>query len=219
MKKTVLAIALAATIFSQSNAKVTRKTTKEKTMYDVKHNLKPSGLAGISDNQVNDHWKLYEGYVKQVNNLHKELTSTEPGSLAYADRRRRYGFEYNGMVLHEYYFENLVANGTPLNDGSLKKAIEQTWGSYDAWEKDFVQAGKTRGIGWAILYLDPTTKRLSNHFISEHQNGHIAGYTPIMVIDVWEHAYMVDHGAGGRGAYLAACMKNLNWTVAKKRFG
>ena len=187
-------------------------------MYSVKTNLKPEKLSGISDEQINDHWKLYEGYVKQVNRLHKELAELDPSSLAYADRRRRYGFEYNGMVLHEYYFENLSSNPNKLEDGEIKKAIDATWGSFEAWQEDFIKTGKTRGIGWAILYLDTNNKNLTNHFISEHQNGHISGFRPLLVIDVWEHAYMVDHKAGGRAEYLDACMKSIDWKVVETRF-
>ena len=187
--------------------------------YCVKEHLKPSGLVGISDEQINDHWKLYQGYVKQVNSLNQELKTLEVGSLVYADRRRRYGFEYNGMVLHEYYFENLTLQKKELaDDSALKKAIIATWGSFDRWKVDFIAAGKTRGIGWAILYCDPTTKRLTNHFIAEHQNGNIAGYKPLLVMDVWEHAYMVDHSASGRGAYIDAFLQNINWEVVQKRF-
>ena len=187
-------------------------------MYNVKQQFKPSALSGISDEQINDHWKLYEGYVKQVNTLNQELKSLDPSSLAHADRRRRYGFEYNGMVLHEYYFENLQSGESKLSDGPLKQAIVKKWGSVETWENDFACAGKSRSIGWAILYADPTTGCLSNHFVAEHHNGNIAGYKPILVMDVWEHAYMVDHKAGGRGAYITAFMKNIAWDVVEKRF-
>jgi len=195
------------------------KLKKVKTMlYQVKKNIKPSGLKGISDTQIEDHWKLYEGYVKQVNNLNQELKTLDVTSLIYADRRRRYGFEYNGMVLHEYYFENLKSKNLKLSEGKLKKAIEETWGSFEKWKEDFVAAGKTRGIGWVILYCDPITKKLGNYFISGHSDGNIAGYTPILVMDVWEHAYMVDHKAGGRGEYIKAFFENINWDVVEKRF-
>jgi superoxide dismutase, Fe-Mn family len=172
-------------------------------MYSVKEFCKPSGLKNISDNQINDHWKLYEGYVKQVNEI--------------KDQRHRYGFEYNGMVLHEYYFENLIANGKELLDTPLKRAIISQWGSVETWQADFIATGKSRGIGWAILYSSPT-KELKSNFITDHQNGHIAGYTPILVMDVWEHAYMVDHNASGRAAYIDAFLQNVNWEIVAKRF-
>lgn len=185
--------------------------------YTVKQNLKPSGLIDISGEQINDHWKLYEGYVTQTNKLNEDLKSiSDP--LTYADRRRRYGFEYNGIVLHEYYFENLKANGGELQSGDLKTAIVDEWGSYENWKTDFANCGKTRGIGWAILYSDPQTKQLLNAFIAEHEIGHIAGFKPILVMDIWEHAYMLDHKAGGRPDYITAFLKNINWEVVQARF-
>jgi len=175
-------------------------------MYKVKQNLKPSGLIGISDEQINDHWKLYEGYVKQVNTL-----------IGEKNVRHRLGFEYNGMVLHEYYFENLKPGRTEISDGNLKKAIEKTWGSFDNWKQDFIATGKSRGIGWAILYADQN-KNLTNNFIFSHDIGHISGFRPILVMDVWEHAYMVDHKAGGRADYIDAFFKNINWQTVENRY-
>jgi superoxide dismutase, Fe-Mn family len=190
--------------------------------YKVQEQLKPSGLNGISEMQILDHWNLYKGYVTQVNTLNKELESLvkegKSDSLAFADRRRRYGFEYNGMVLHEYYFGNLTSQTTTLDPKGLKQELEKTWGSYDLWLADFVNTGKTRGIGWAILYIDPTTGQLSNIFVVDHQDGNIAGFVPLLVMDVWEHAYMVDHKSGGRADYIKAFVQNINWQVVEKRF-
>lgn len=190
--------------------------------YSVQDELKPVDLFDISNEQVTDHWNLYAGYVKQVNALNKELEELrdqgEVNSLMYADRRRRYGFEYNGMVLHEYYFGNLIAGENELRDCPLKQAIIRTFGSYNNWKKDFESAAKSRAIGWAILYADTTTGAVTNHFIAEHGNGNVAGFAPILVLDVWEHAYMVDHRAGGRGDYIAAFMKNVNWDKAEERY-
>ena len=178
--------------------------------YEVQEQLKPSGLTGISDEQINDHWNLYVGYVNQVNKLNEEPNQS--------DKRRRYGFEYNGMVLHECYFGNLKNGTEKLESGPLHTAIEKQWGSYDNWLQDFINTGKTRGIGWAILYKDPKTGDLINCFVAQHQDGNIAGFVPILAMDVWEHAYMVDHKAGGRGDYINAFIKNINWPVAEERY-
>lgn len=190
--------------------------------YDVQDKLMPTGLVGISDEQVTDHWSLYKGYVNQSNKLNEELVQLaqdgKANTLQYADRRRSYGFEYNGMVLHEYYFGNLKAGDRELASGDLKHAIEKTWGNFGSWKENFEAAGKMRGIGWAILYADTTTGALTNHFIAEHQIGHIAGFSPILVLDVWEHAYMVDHKAGGRADYIAAFMQNIHWEKIEERF-
>jgi Fe-Mn family superoxide dismutase len=192
-------------------------------IYEAKTGLKPTGLSGISEEQIAQHWRLYEGYVTQVNGLRKELeTLAKEGKGAtpsYADRRRRLGFEYNGMVLHEYYFGNLKANvPEPGATGGLKKALTDQFGTFDAFKDDFVNTGASRSIGWAILYLDPATGILNNHFVQLHEEGNVAGFVPILVMDVWEHAYMVDYGAGGRAQYIKAFFSNVNWPVVEKRF-
>lgn len=191
--------------------------------YEAKTGLKPAGLAGISEEQIAQHWRLYEGYVTQVNALRKELEALakdgKGATPAYADRRRRLGFEYNGMVLHEYYFGNLKANvPEPGAAGALTKALTDQFGTFAAFKDDFVNTGASRSIGWAILYLDPATGILNNHFVQLHEEGNIAGFVPILVMDVWEHAYMVDYGAGGRAQYIKAFFSNVNWPVVEKRF-
>lgn len=190
--------------------------------YTVQDKLMPQDLLDISNEQVQDHWNLYKGYVTQVNKLNQELAELRDAgegiSLSYADRRRRYGFEYNGMVLHEYYFGNLTSGVSEARKGSVRAALEQTFGSYNNWKRDFESAAKSRSIGWAILYADKTTGALTNHFIAEHGNGNVAGFEPILVLDVWEHAYMVDHKAGGRGDYIAAFMKNVDWEKVEERY-
>ncbi|MDQ5940842.1 MAG: superoxide dismutase, Fe-Mn family [Candidatus Dependentiae bacterium] len=197
-------------------------TTSKLPAYDVREELKPENLFDISAEQIDDHWNLYKGYVKQVNTLNEELVKLrdagEVGGLVYADRRRRYGFEYNGMVLHEYYFGNLKNNQNDLETGDLLTAMTRSFGSYNTWKKDFEAAAKSRAIGWAILYADTTTGALTNHFIAEHGNGNVAGFSPVLVLDVWEHAYMVDHLASGRGDYIAAFMKNIDWDKAQERY-
>ena len=190
--------------------------------YEVQDILKPSKLIKISDDQINDHWKLYQGYVAQVNKLNEDLIELakngQTSSLMYSDRRRRYGFEYNGMVLHELYFGNLTSKIYELKESVLKKQIMQTWGSYEDWLKDFINTGKTRGIGWAILYADPRTGQLINLFVQDHELGQIAQFIPILVMDVWEHAYMVDHKSGGRVDYINAFLKNIDWQVCEARY-
>jgi Fe-Mn family superoxide dismutase len=192
-------------------------------LYEVNLALKPTGLAGISEDQIAQHWRLYEGYVSQVNTLRSELASLRSegkgGSAAYADRRRRLGFEYNGMVLHEYYFGNLKTGSPELGATStLKKALTEQFGSFESFKDDFVNTGTTRSVGWAILYLDPAARALNNHFVQLHEEGNVGGFTPLLVMDVWEHAYMVDYGAGGRAQYIKAFFSNVNWPVVEKRF-
>lgn len=191
--------------------------------YEAKAHLKPTGLKGISENQVAQHWKLYEGYVTNTNALRTELEALriegKAGGPLYTDRRRRFGFEYNGMVLHEYYFGNLTAGARGLAEGSaLRATLVKEFGSFDDWREDFVKAGASRSIGWAILYLDPAAGALNNHFVQLHEEGNVSGFVPILVMDVWEHAYMVDYGALGRPDYMRAFSENINWDVAARRY-
>jgi len=191
-------------------------------LYTAREELKPKNLTGISEDQIDDHWNLYKGYVNQVNVLNQELATLRRdgkiSDLAFADRRRRYGFEYNGMVLHEYYFGNLKSGSPVLEKSDLRAALEKNFSSYQTWQADFEAAAKSRSIGWAILYADVTTGALTNHFIAEHGNGNVAGFEPILVLDVWEHAYMVDHKASGRGSYIASFMQNIDWNTVQKRY-
>ncbi len=192
-------------------------------VYEVHSNLRPGRLTGISEEQIAQHWHLYEGYVANTNALRDELQTLrragKTDTPAYADRRRRFGFEYNGMVLHEYYFGNLKPRvSEPGGTSALKKALTGEFGSFDAFKDDFVHTGATRSVGWAILYLDPATGTLNNHFVQLHEEGNVAGFLPILVMDVWEHAYMVDYGASGRSEYIKAFFSNVNWEVVEKRF-
>ena len=183
------------------------------------------GLDGISDAQVDEHLKLYAGYVKQVNALNEELVELRGAGKAagtnpdFAEITRRLGFEYNGMILHEYYFANLrrAAEPTPPPASGLARALSQSFGSTEAWHKDFQAVGEMRGIGWAILFEDPMTDRLSNHWISLHQEGIPAGFKPLLVMDVWEHAFMRDYKATEKKKYIEAFFRNVDWSVVERR--
>lgn len=182
-------------------------------------------LEGLSQGLIATHLKLYQGYVANTNKLIEQLAAlraqgkASPAEPAYAEMVRRLGFEYNGMILHEYYFDNMVSGGASLAAGSpLRKAIENSFGSYEKWETDFRATAALRGIGWAILYKDPGTKHLSNHWVTEHEDGHPAGYTPVLVLDVWEHAFLADYAPADRPKYIDAFLKLANWEVAERRF-
>jgi len=194
----------------------------KKMTYTVREELKPSGLNGITDDQINDHWNLYAAYVAQSNALKGQLADMRKDgkgtSPEYMDRRRRFGFEFNGMTLHEYYFGNLKADVALDEDSAFAEAITAQFGSLESWMEDFMNTGKSRGIGWAICAMDPLTGDVNNHFVQLHEDGNIAGYHPLVVMDVWEHAYMVDHKAGGRPDYISAVMANLDWDKVNDRF-
>ncbi|HET7113494.1 MAG TPA: superoxide dismutase [Pyrinomonadaceae bacterium] len=186
-----------------------------------------SGLKGISDQTLEMHFKLYEGYVKETNKLTERITDfIKDGNVdqeempAYSELTRRLGFEYNGMVLHEYYFDNLQSGGglgDPAKTSQFAKAAETTFGSYDVWKADFVGIGKMRGVGWAICSQNPANGRLSNHWITLHETGNVAGFTPILVMDVWEHAFLLDYKPAERPKYIEAFFSNIAWDAVEKR--
>lgn len=175
------------------------------------------GIEGLSENLLQAHFGLYEGYVKNTNALVEELKKAEVGSAQHAELKRRFGWEFDGMRLHELYFGNLMKGGSALEEGmALKEQIAKDFGSVENWEKDFRGVLGMRGIGWAVLYCDKQTGRLFNTWISEHDGGHLAGCEPVLVVDAFEHAYIADYGTK-RADYIEAVMKALCWHVADSR--
>jgi Fe-Mn family superoxide dismutase len=187
-----------------------------------------SGLNGISDRTLEMHFKLYEGYVKETNRLSEKISEfLRDGKVdqdempAYSELKRRLGFEYNGMVLHEYYFGNMKRGGSvdPDKTSAFFHAAEESFGSYDIWKADFASIGKMRGVGWAICYEDPSGGQLSNHWISLHQIGNVAGFNPVVVMDVWEHAFLLDYKPAERPKYIEAFFSNVDWEAVERRLG
>ena len=178
------------------------------------------GMEGFSETLLKNHFTLYQGYVTNTNKLMDALTAMlEEGKIGtpeYAELKRRMGFEFNGMRLHEYYFGNLGGNRALDKSGKLGKKLAEDFGSYEDWEKDFRGTGAMRGIGWAILYQDNITGKLMNQWINEHETGHPAGCIPILVMDVFEHAFMIDYGLK-RADYIEAFFRNINWVVVESR--
>lgn len=184
------------------------------------------GLNGISDRTIDVHLKLYEGYVKETNKLTDHIRDVlKDGKVdqeempAYSELKRRLGFEYNGMVLHEYYFENMKKGGAgdPGRHSPFIQAAEEAFGSYDMWKTDFVGVGKMRGVGWAMCYLNPSNGQLSNHWVTLHEIGNVAGFMPVLVMDVWEHAFILDYQPSERAAYIDAFFSNINWQAVEQR--
>ncbi|GAB4191287.1 MAG: Fe-Mn family superoxide dismutase [Simkaniaceae bacterium] len=177
-------------------------------------------MEGFNDQLLNMHFKLYEGYVKNTNKLLKTLKKMtlmkKDNTIAFGALKRRMGWEMDGMLLHELYFENLGGNGKVAAGSPLYKKIEEDFGSYELWKRDYKSTGLIRGIGWVILYQDPKDGRLHNVWINEHDLGHIAGGTPVLVMDVWEHAYMTQYGLD-RAGYIDAFFKNIHWETVSKR--
>jgi Fe-Mn family superoxide dismutase len=193
---------------------------EEKMPYTAKDYSKLLGMEGFSETLLKNHFTLYQGYVtntnKLVDTLGPLLKEGKTGNPEYAEMKRRFGWEFNGMRLHEYYFENLGGKGGIDKAGKLAKKISESFGSYEEWEKDFRGVGAMRGIGWAVLYQDNLSGNLFNCWINEHDAGHLAGCTPILILDVFEHAFMIDYGLK-RADYIGAYFKNINWKAAEGR--
>lgn len=188
--------------------------------YMTKEYAKLVGMAGFSETLLKNHFTLYQGYVSNTNKelelLEQLLKDGKAATPEYAELKRRLGWEFNGMRLHEYYFENLGGTASLDAGGRLGKKLVESFGSIDAWEKDFRATGAMRGIGWTVLYQDSADGRLINFWINEHDVGHPAGCMPILVLDVFEHAFMLDYGLK-RADYIEAFFKIIDWKVAEGR--
>jgi len=188
--------------------------------YEAKNFESILGTKGFGDQLLKNHFTLYQGYVTNTNKvadalaaMAKEGKTTTP---EYAELKRRFGWEFNGMRLHEYYFDNIIKGGKALDKNTnLYKKIVADFGSYENWEKDFKATGAMRGIGWVILYYDGTEGRLFNTWINEHDVGHLSGAKPLIVMDVFEHAYMIEYGLK-KADYIEAFFKAIDWTIDPK---
>lgn len=178
-------------------------------------------VTGLSPKQLEVHLKLYAGYVKNTNALIAKIAEykkdSETNTLALAELTRRFGFEFNGMRLHELYFEALGGKGE-ITNGPLTSAIEARWGSIDAWKAEFQAMGVMRGIGWVLLVHDQKANTLHNVWVSDHDMGHLGGLPMLIAMDVWEHAFMVDYVPAQRGEYVQTFLNNLNWDIIEKRY-
>lgn len=181
-------------------------------------------LEGISEKQVTVHLGLYEGYVKHTNLIReqiRDLEATDKEKYAYAtmELRRRLGFEFNGMRMHEYYFAQFEGGAKDADTaGTLAAAVSEKYGSWDAFVEHFMNVGMTRGIGWTILYYDHIGKTPHVAWVSDHELGQLGGLPIILAMDMWEHAFMVDYTPSEKKAYIEHFLKNLNWEVAEQRF-
>ena len=211
-----IALVLTNTMLSAAQTK-----KEEKIMaYTAKDYAKLIGMEGFSEALLKNHFTLYQGYVTNTNkvldSLDQMLKADKAGMPEFAELKRRLGWEFNGMRLHEYYFENLGGKAPIDKNGKLAKKMEADFGSYEAWEKDFKATGAMRGIGWVVLYQDMQNGKLINFWINEHDVSHPAGCTPLLIMDVFEHAFMIDYGLK-RADYIAAFFKNINWSSVESR--
>ena len=189
--------------------------------YEAKDFSQLKGMEGFSDILLENHFKLYQGYVKNTNMLLERLgallKSGNVNSAEYSELKRRLGFEFDGMKLHELYFSNLGGKQSTDSKQTIYDAIVKNFGSFELWKKDFAATGSMRGIGWVVLYFDPESGRLANFWINEHEVNHPAGCKPLLVMDVWEHAYMLDYQLD-RGKYIEAFFNNIDWNEVAARY-
>ena len=188
--------------------------------YTAKDYGKLIGMEGFSETLLKNHFTLYQGYVTNTNKvldlLEALMKEDKGGTPEFAEMKRRLGWEFNGMRLHEYYFENLGGKGAIQKDSKLAAKFSEDFGSYEAWEKHFKATGAMRGVGWAVLYQDLNNGKLINFWINEHDAGHPAGANPIIIMDVFEHAFMIDYGLK-RADYIQSFFKNIDWKTVEAR--
>ncbi len=186
--------------------------------YTAKDYSKLIGIGGFSETLLKNHFTLYQGYVTNTNKLvdilEQMLKDGKTAVPEFAELKRRFGWEFNGMRLHEYYFENLGGKKPLDHYGTLGKQLQCDFGTYEMWEKDFKATGAMRGIGWVILYQDVVNGKLYNLWINEHDVSHPAGCNPILIMDVFEHAFMIDYGLK-RADYIETFFKNIDWAAAE----
>ncbi|HEY4522440.1 MAG TPA: Fe-Mn family superoxide dismutase [Candidatus Paceibacterota bacterium] len=180
-------------------------------------------LDGISAKSIDEHLGLYGGYVKNFNTISALLPEyakdSEKHAHALSELIRRRSFEFGGMRLHELYFAQFEGTSTELSvNGPLYQALEKEYKKAEHIIPYMKAIGQMRGPGWALLYYDTTAKQFLAGFSGEQHQGHFATLPVILALDVWEHAYLLDYGAQGKGKYIDAFFKNLNWGVVEKRF-
>ena len=192
------------------------------TSFTEKKFLIPS-LTGISVKTIEEHLKLYAGYVKHANLIIEKVAElkkdSEKNAYALAEVNRRFGFEYNGMRNHEVYFASLEQGAKELPASStLRETIIGTWGSFDAWLAEFKALAMTRGIGWAMLYYDRKDNQLLHAWIDEQHLGQLQDCTVVLALDMWEHSFVADYQPSGKKKYVEDFFTNINWEVVDKNF-
>lgn len=180
-------------------------------------------LPGLSAEQLAVHIALYEGYVKHTNLILERIAALRAEDAAgnafvINELRRRLGFEFDGMRMHEYYFEQLEGGAQAAPEGGRLRALAAArYGSWDGFVAHLKEVAGTRGIGWTVVYLDPVANALHTAWVDDHQLGQLSGLPVVLAMDMWEHAYMVDYRPKDKLSYVDAFLANLDWSVAGAR--
>jgi Fe-Mn family superoxide dismutase len=180
-------------------------------------------LVGISSKNIEEHLKLYKGYVNNTNLIFNKLAELkndpEKNAFLLGELQRRLGFEFDGMRNHEYFFASLSDGKKEINnDGELYKKIESEWGSFENFLGHFKFVATTRGIGWTILYYDKISDKLIITWVDEHHLGQLTGLSPVLCLDMWEHAYVYDYPTSEKKKYIESFFENLNWQNVEENF-
>ena len=180
-------------------------------------------LIGISAKNIEEHIKLYQGYVKNANTIQEQIEElskdSEKNAYTLGEINRRFSFEFNGMRNHEVYFSLFEGGSKEINNESnLAKKITETFGSFENMLNKLKAIALTRGIGWAMLSQDHESKDLILHWLDEQHLGQLQNTKPIIAIDMWEHSYVADYQPSGKKQYVEDFFKNVNWSVAEERF-
>lgn len=188
---------------------------------EIKFNI--GALKGISAKNIEEHLKLYAGYVSHSNLVLEKIDSMsadpEANMGVLSGLQKRFGFEYNGMRNHEVYFNSLSGTANALGENSeLKKAITTEWGSFEKWLTLFKTIATTRGVGWAMLYYDRREKRLLNAWVDEQHLGQLQDCALILALDMWEHSFVADYQPSGKKQYIEDFFANLNWEIVEENF-
>ena len=188
-------------------------------LYEQKEFNLPT-IEGLSEKQIDVHLKLYAGYVKHANLIREQIANLkESRATQYVidELRRRYTFEFDGMRLHEYYFEQLEGGAKEASGAFLDK-VSETYGSFDAFVEHIKEVAGSRGIGWIVVSHDDKENQIHTTFAADHELGHLAGTNILCAIDMWEHAFMVDYTPAEKGTYLDVILQNMNWEVVSARY-
>lgn len=181
-------------------------------------------LKGLSKDQIAVHIKLYEGYVKHTNLVMERIAAlkddtSEESNFTMNELRRRFGFEFDGMRMHEYYFEQLEGGAQAAQENSaLADAATEKYGSWAKFIAHIKDVAGTRGIGWVVVYFDTKGRTLHTAWVDDHQLGQLSGLPIMLAVDMWEHAFMVDYKPADKKTYVEAFLENMNWSVAERRF-
>jgi Fe-Mn family superoxide dismutase len=183
-------------------------------------NFDLSRVQGLSKKAIDLHLSLYKGYVENFNKLIEQMPQSAAAAspLEVDGYARRFAFEYNGVVLHELFFESLAGQRRPLSeDGAFAQALGADFGDFEGWKKSVGTLAKTRGVGWVLTVRNRSSQRLHNCWIDLHQLSVPANSDVLFTLDLWEHAFMLDFTPAQRADYTKTILDNIDWSVIEAR--